>query len=88
MEEQVFDVLIVGCGAVGAAVARKMTLLGQKCIVLEKNLDVLSEASSGNTGHLVIFVKFYTYFVHLSRINLFFNDFRQEISTTQEKEHL
>ena len=92
MEKQVFDVLIVGCGAVGAAVARKMTLLGQKCIVLEKNLDVLSEASSGNTGHLVIFVKFYTfritYFVTLSWINLLFNDFRQEISTTQEKELL
>ena len=50
---EVFDVLIIGCGAVGAAVAREMTLLGQKCIVLEKNMDVLSEASSGNTGHLV-----------------------------------
>ena len=50
---EIFDVLIIGCGAVGAAVAREMTLLGQKCIVLEKNMDVLSEASSGNTGHLV-----------------------------------
>ena len=50
---EVFDVLIIGCGAVGAAVAREMALLGQKCIVLEKNMDVLSEASSGNTGHLV-----------------------------------
>jgi len=49
---EVFDVLIIGCGAVGAAVAREMALLGQKCIVLEKNMDVLSEASSGNTGHL------------------------------------
>ena len=51
--DEVFDVLIIGCGAVGAAVAREMTLIGQKCIVLEKNMDVLSEASSGNTGHLV-----------------------------------
>ena len=32
---EVFDVLIIGCGAVGAAVAREMALLGQKCIVLE-----------------------------------------------------
>lgn len=47
-----YDVLIIGCGAVGAAVAREMTLLHQKCIVLEKNMEVLSEASSGNTGHL------------------------------------
>ena len=53
--DQVFDVLIIGCGAIGAAVSREMTLLGQKCIVLEKNMDVLSEASSGNTGHLVSF---------------------------------
>ena len=48
-----FDVVIIGCGAVGAAVAREMTLLGQKCLVLEKNANVLDEASSGNTGHLV-----------------------------------
>ena len=51
-EKEVFDVLVIGCGAVGAAVAREMTLLGKKCMVLEKNEDVLSEASSGNTGHL------------------------------------
>ena len=53
MESEIYDVLIIGCGAVGAAVSREFTLLGQKCIVLEKNQDVLSEASSGNTGHLV-----------------------------------
>ena len=53
MECEIYDVLIIGCGAVGAAVSREFTLLGQKCIVLEKNQDVLSEASSGNTGHLV-----------------------------------
>lgn len=52
MEEDCYDVLIIGCGAVGAAVAREMTLIGQKCILLEKNIEVLSEASSGNTGHL------------------------------------
>ena len=31
----VFDVLIIGCGAVGAAVAREMALLGQKCIIFQ-----------------------------------------------------
>ena len=50
---EVFDVLIIGSGAIGCAVAREMTLLGQKCIILEKNMDVVNEASSGNTGHLV-----------------------------------
>ena len=58
-EKEVFDVLVIGCGAVGAAVAREMTLLGKKCMVLEKNEDVLSEASSGNTGHLVRSLTFF-----------------------------
>lgn len=49
---EVYDVLIVGSGAVGSAVAREFTLLGQQCIVCEKNPDVIGEASSGNTGHL------------------------------------
>ena len=51
--DQSYDIAIIGCGAVGAAVVREMTLLGQKCIILEKNAHVLGEASSGNTGHLV-----------------------------------
>ena len=49
---QVYDVLIVGCGAVGCAVAREMSLYGKRVVVCEKNGDVLTEASSGNTGHL------------------------------------
>ena len=52
MAAEVFDVIIIGSGAVGCAVAREMTLLGQKCIILEKNMDIINEASSGNTGHL------------------------------------
>ena len=58
-EKEVFDVLVIGCGAVGAAVAREMTLLGKTCMVLEKNEDVLSEASSRNTGHLVRSLTFF-----------------------------
>ena len=55
MDNEVFDVLVIGSGAIGCAVAREMALLGQKCIILEKNMDIISEASSGNTGHLVTF---------------------------------
>ena len=55
MANEIFDVLVIGSGAIGCAVAREMALLGQKCIILEKNMDIISEASSGNTGHLVIF---------------------------------
>ena len=53
MDTEIYDFIIIGCGAVGAAVARELTLLGQKCLILEKNEEVLGEASSGNTGHLV-----------------------------------
>ena len=52
MSTRHYDVLIVGGGAVGVAVAREMTLLKKRCVVCEKNCDVLGEASSGNTGHL------------------------------------
>ena len=47
-----YDVLIIGGGAIGVAVAREFTLLGKSCIICEKNEDVLGEASSGNTGHM------------------------------------
>ena len=53
MDSEIYDFIIIGCGAVGAAVARELTLMGQKCLVSEKNEEVLGEASSGNTGHLV-----------------------------------
>ena len=49
---KVFDAAIIGAGAVGVAVARELTLKGLDCVVVEKNECVLSEASSGNTGHL------------------------------------
>ena len=85
---EVFDVLIIGCGAVGAAVAREMTLLGQKCIVLEKNMDVLSEASSGNTGHLVR-VFFYMSFLWVTNgillPKLFWPTVRKKYSSDREK---
>ena len=47
-----YDALIIGGGAIGVAVARELSLLGKKCIICEKNENVLDEASSGNTGHL------------------------------------
>eukprot|EP00004_Rigifila_ramosa_P024651 TRINITY_DN7212_c0_g1_i1.p1 TRINITY_DN7212_c0_g1~~TRINITY_DN7212_c0_g1_i1.p1 ORF type:complete len:422 (+),score=50.64 TRINITY_DN7212_c0_g1_i1:140-1405(+) len=49
---QTWDVAVIGAGAVGVAVARELTLRGLSVLILEKNPDVLSEASSGNTGHL------------------------------------
>ena len=53
-----YDVLVIGAGAVGCAAARQVCRMrlgkGEKltCLLVEKNEQVLSEASSGNTGHL------------------------------------
>nr|XP_022333845.1 uncharacterized protein LOC111130873 [Crassostrea virginica] len=48
----VFDVIVVGGGIVGCAVVWEMTSHGYKCLLLEKNEDLVSEASSGNSGML------------------------------------
>lgn len=47
-----FDVVIIGCGAIGSAVGREICFLHKKCLIVEKKADILDEASSGNTGHL------------------------------------
>jgi len=47
-----FDVVIIGCGAIGSAVGRELCCLHKKCLIVEKKVDILDEASSGNTGHL------------------------------------
>lgn len=44
----VFDVIVVGGGIVGCAVVWEMTSYGYKCLLLEKNENLVSEASSGN----------------------------------------
>ena len=54
MQSPDYAVLVIGAGAVGCAVARQVALrqrgVGGRCLLLEKNPDVLSEASSGNNG--------------------------------------
>ncbi|KAK3716067.1 hypothetical protein QZH41_007238 [Actinostola sp. cb2023] len=52
MNSQVFDVAIVGGGVVGCSVLRELTSRGIKCILCEQNDDILSGASSGNSGTL------------------------------------
>lgn len=45
-----FDVLIIGGGVVGSAIARELTRYRLKIGVLEKNLDVCYETSGRNSG--------------------------------------
>lgn len=48
--EQLYDVLIVGGGVVGSAIAREMARYELKVGVLEKNLDVCYETSGRNSA--------------------------------------
>ncbi|MFT4006523.1 MAG: NAD(P)/FAD-dependent oxidoreductase [Lacrimispora sp.] len=48
--EQLYDVLIIGGGVVGSAIAREMARYRLKIGVLEKNLDVCYETSGRNSG--------------------------------------
>ena len=47
-----FDVVIIGAGIVGCALARAFTLAGARVAVLEKAVDVLDGASKGNSAIL------------------------------------
>lgn len=48
--EQKFDVMIIGGGVVGSAIARELARFDCKIGVLEKNLDVCYETSGRNSG--------------------------------------
>ena len=48
--KQLYDVLIIGGGVVGSAIAREMSRYSLKIGVLEKNLDVCYETSGRNSG--------------------------------------
>lgn len=50
--EKIYDVLIVGSGVIGSAVAREIARYELKIAVLEKELDVCSETSGRNSGVL------------------------------------
>ena len=47
-----FDIVVVGSGVVGCAMARRFTLEGASVLVLEKAIDILDGASKGNSAIL------------------------------------
>ena len=51
-EDYVYDVIIIGGGVVGLAALRAATLAGWTCALVEKEADLLSHASGGNSGIL------------------------------------
>jgi len=46
------DVIVVGAGVVGCAMARRFTLEGAQVLIVEKSEDILDGASKGNSGYL------------------------------------
>lgn len=49
---EMFDLAVIGAGAVGCAVARRFALNGARVLVLEKGADILSGASKANSAIL------------------------------------
>jgi glycerol-3-phosphate dehydrogenase len=45
-----FDVIIVGAGVIGAAIARELSKYQSPVAIIERNLDVAQETSAGNSG--------------------------------------
>ena len=52
LSEQEFDVLIIGAGVVGCAMARRFALNGAKVALVEKAADILDGASKANSAIL------------------------------------
>jgi glycerol-3-phosphate dehydrogenase len=47
-----FDVAVIGAGVVGCAVFRALVLAGARCVLLERDADILAGASKGNSAIL------------------------------------
>lgn len=52
MAEAPFDVAVIGAGVVGCAVFRALVLAGARCVLIERDPDILAGASKGNSAIL------------------------------------
>ena len=52
LPSSLFDVVVIGAGVVGCAIARRFTLEGARVLVLEKASDILDGASKANSAIL------------------------------------
>ena len=46
----IYDVAVLGGGVVGCAILNKLTRIGKKAVLIEKNSDVATETSKANSG--------------------------------------
>src|SRR5260370_35059261 len=49
-ELQVFDVIVIGGGVIGAAIARELSKYNLQIAIVERNLRVAQETSAGKSG--------------------------------------
>ncbi|MCI5497901.1 MAG: FAD-dependent oxidoreductase [Firmicutes bacterium] len=49
-EFMIYDVAVLGGGVVGCAILNKLTRIGKKTVLIEKNSDVATETSKANSG--------------------------------------
>ncbi len=47
-----YDVIVIGAGVVGCAMARELRLMGANVVVVEKSADIIEGASKGNSAIL------------------------------------
>ena len=52
LADECFDVIVIGAGVVGCAIARRFTLEGARVVVVEKAADILDGASKANSAIL------------------------------------
>lgn len=52
LPETTYDIIVIGAGVVGCAVARRFALEGARVIIVEKASDILDGASKGNSALL------------------------------------
>ena len=52
MAETLFDVAIIGGGVIGCSILHELSSLNLRCILCEKEDELISGASSGNSGTL------------------------------------
>ena len=50
--DELFDIIVIGTGVVGCAMARRFTLEGARVLVIEKACDTLDGASKANSAIL------------------------------------